>query len=181
MTITTATATVRLIDQAGEHRPMHCRADAIADVLLLHWFVDPPREVADAIHALQAALVASQRYGEFEQFLGVKIEPADNHDATDVGAAPQPPAWCAPGAEPDWARIPAEHGGGLVGVWERKLDGCDVWISCEDQIVGGRVLRSAPRIFGTEEPRDGWTAEQALELAAQLVAAVDLIGQAAAL
>ncbi|OBK82140.1 hypothetical protein A5649_09805 [Mycolicibacter heraklionensis] len=101
---------------------------------------------------------------------------APNHDTlTDVGAAPQPPAWCEPGAEPDWSLIPAEHGGGLVGIWERKLDGGDVWISCEDKLVDGRVLRSAPRIFGTEEPRDGWTAEEARGLARQLVAAADIL------
>lgn len=99
----------------------------------------------------------------------------NSHDMTDVGAAPQPPAWCLPGAEPDWARIPAEHGGGQSAIWERQLDGGDVWISCEDKLVAGRVLRSAPRIYGTEEPRDGWTAEQARELARQLVAAADIL------
>lgn len=100
--------------------------------------------------------------------------------SVDVGPATPPPNWCLTGAQPDvWTRSD-EAGGMPVFAWVRNISG-DVWIGCEDQIVDGRVLRSAPRIFGTEEPSHGWTAEQALELAAQLVAAVDLIGQAAAL
>lgn len=96
-------------------------------------------------------------------------------DLMDIGPATPPPAWCLPGREPVWGNLAAEHGGGQICMWDRNLDGPDLWISCEDTVLDGRVLRSPPRIFGTEEPEDGWTAEQARELAANLIAAADLI------
>lgn len=95
----------------------------------------------------------------------------------DVGPATPPPAWCLPSAEPDvWTRSD-EDGGTRACAWVRNLGG-DVWISCEDVVLHGRVLRSSPRIFGTEEPLVGWTVSQARELARQIVAAAELIDQA---
>lgn len=91
---------------------------------------------------------------------------AGRHDLVDVGPATPAPSWCLPDTEPDRGPV----------VWAHVLDG--VWISCEDEVIDGRVWRSSPRIFGTEEPCSGWTAVQARELARQLVAAADLIDQA---
>lgn len=96
----------------------------------------------------------------------------------DVGPATPPPSWCAPDTEPDWMDRTASAGGGQVCVWNHAVGNGDVWIGCDDQVIGGRVLRSEPRIFGTDEPTIGWTAGQARELAVQLVAGADLIDAA---
>lgn len=94
---------------------------------------------------------------------------------TDVGAATPPPNWCLPDVEPRWERLTE---GGAVCMWSRDVaDG--VWIEAEDRIVNGRVMRSAPRIVYSEPPRDGATCPEALELAAALVAAADIITCAA--
>lgn len=117
------------------------------------------------------------------------IPTTDNHrpvdsttdaDRTDIGPATPPPAWCLPDAVPDWVNFTPEFGGGQGATWDRSLgSGVSLasWVSigCTDRVIDGRVMRSAPRIFGTEEPRDGWTVAEARELAAQLVAAADLI------
>jgi len=95
----------------------------------------------------------------------------------DVGPATPPPSWCLPDAEPEWSRRTDEHGGGQFCTWDRMVDG-ELWVGCRDEIVESRVLRSQPRIFGTEEPGDGWTVAQARELARQLLAAADLVDQA---
>jgi hypothetical protein len=50
-----------------------------------------------------------------------------------------------------------------------------VYVGCDDIVVGGRVLRSESRIYGIEEPADGWTPAQGRDLARQLMAAADLI------
>lgn len=99
------------------------------------------------------------------------------HALADIGPATPAPSWCLPDAMPDWLRRTEKYGGGQICVWERALDD-GVYIVCEDEVMRGRVLRSEPRIFGTEEPEQGWTAAEARELAAHLVAAADLIDQA---
>lgn len=105
----------------------------------------------------------------------------NRHALVDVGPATPAPAWCLPGAEPDWMTRTAAAGAEQVCMWNRSVGGSGVHIGCEDEVVGGRVLRSESRVFGTEEPRSGWTARQARELARQLVTAADLIDQGPAL
>lgn len=97
----------------------------------------------------------------------------DDAELVDVGPATPPPRWC-PEAEPDWQTRSGRDGGGQFCTWTRTVDG-ELWISCYDEIICGRVMRSQPRIYGTEEPREGWTAEEARELARELIAAADLI------
>lgn len=96
----------------------------------------------------------------------------DADSLVDVGAATPPPRWC-PDAKPDWQTRTDRNGGGQFATWTRSVE--ELWISCHDEVISGRVLRSQPRIFGTEEPGDGWTAEQARELAGDLITAADLI------
>ncbi len=70
---------------------------------------------------------------------------------TDIGPAPTPPAWCEPGTQPTWDSVTDE--GGLIASWTRDIG--NVWIACDDQIVDGRMLRSAPAIHYSEEPGQG--------------------------
>lgn len=100
---------------------------------------------------------------------------ADDRPVTDVGPATPAPNWCLPGTEPDWQRL---TGGGAVCAWERKVSD-DVWVECEDRVVDGRVMRTAPRIQYFEPTRDGITCAQAHELAAGLIAAADVLACAA--
>jgi len=51
----------------------------------------------------------------------------------------------------------------------------DVWIEAEDRTVGGRVLRSGPRIHHTEPSADGLDPAGARRLAAGLLNAADLL------
>jgi len=102
----------------------------------------------------------------------------DKQPLTDVGPAIPPPSWCLPGVEPQWDRLTEPFGGDMVCTWSRDVSG-GVWIEAYDRIIDGRVMRSAPRILYWEPPMDGFTCEQARELAAGLVAAADIIACAA--
>ena len=103
-----------------------------------------------------------------------------NQTATDIGPSTPAPNWCLPGAEPSWDKL---TDGGTVATWSRSFPpddpGADVWIQCEDSIIDGRVVRTAPRIHLFESPRDGLTQTQAVELARALMAAADVITSAA--
>ena len=48
-----------------------------------------------------------------------------------------------------------------------------MWVSCDDHIVAGRILRTPPRILYFEPPRDGIDAVAARKLAADLLNAAD--------
>jgi hypothetical protein len=103
---------------------------------------------------------------------------AEPNQLTDVGPATPAPNWCLPDAEPEWNQLTERCGGGMVCSWTRNVSD-DVWIECEDRIVDGRVMRSAPRIMYWEPPADGITCEQARQLAEGLTAAGDIITCAA--
>lgn len=104
---------------------------------------------------------------------------ADYDTLVDVGPATPPPSWCLPDAVPDWSSVACERGAAPVCIWGRVVNfgGSSVWVSCEDQVIGGRVLRSAPRILGAVD-RDRCTPAQARDLARCLLAAADLIDRA---
>jgi hypothetical protein len=106
--------------------------------------------------------------------------PGDAHPAVDVGPATQAPAWCLPGATPEWYALTEEAGGGIVASWERTVGDGDVWIGCEDHVIDGRVQRSAPLIGYTEPPgrTGGVDSAAALALARALVAATDILRNA---
>lgn len=95
---------------------------------------------------------------------------------TDVGAATAAPAWCLPGAEPTWDQLTEEYSGGSVSTWVRTFPAgdvsADVWISCDDRIVEGRVLRTHPRICIHDREM---TRAQARQLAAELLNAADTL------
>lgn len=93
---------------------------------------------------------------------------------TDIGPATPPPGWCLPDTEPEWNHLTEQAGGGAVCSWERRVSD-DVWIAAEDRIIEGRVMRSAPRIFYWEPPVEGVTVIRARELAAELIAAADVL------
>jgi len=94
-------------------------------------------------------------------------------NATDVGAAPQPPAWALPGAQPSWDSLAAD--GATIASWTRDFG--DVWIAADDRIANGRVLRSKPAIHYSEEPGSGEGIDPAgaRRLAAELLNAADLL------
>jgi hypothetical protein len=96
----------------------------------------------------------------------------DTDNLSDVGPATPPPAWCEPGAAGEWQQLVE---GDMVCTWGRDLG--DVWISCDDRIENGRVLRSAPAIHYSEEPGlgGGIDAVAARRLAAKLLNAADLL------
>ncbi len=74
----------------------------------------------------------------------------DTTNLTDVGPAPTPPPWCEPGTAGEWQQLVE---GGTVCTWTRDIG--DVWVSCDDNVEGGRILRSAPGIHYGEEPGHG--------------------------
>jgi hypothetical protein len=94
---------------------------------------------------------------------------------TDVGPATPPPAWCLPDAEPSWDLL--ADGGDPLCTWTRNFPEPEAaalcWITAEDRIVGGRVIRTAPWI-GTYE-HDVMTAEDARKLAAAFLNAADVL------
>jgi hypothetical protein len=92
---------------------------------------------------------------------------------TDVGPATPPPSWCMPDTEPEWSRL---TDGGDVCTWTRDVSD-DVWVSCDDWLIDGRVVRSAPTIRYWEPPAAGITGGQAKALARALIAA-DVIADA---
>ena len=96
---------------------------------------------------------------------------ARDDQLTDVGPATPPPAWCLPDAAPRLEQLTEEFGGGNVCTWCRDFG--DVWVSCEDRIVGGRILRTPPRILYFEPPRNGIDAAIARKVAADLLNAAD--------
>ena len=55
----------------------------------------------------------------------------------------------------------------------------NVWISCDDHTVNGRVLRTAPAIHYSEEPGrgEGINAAAARRLAAELLNAADILDE----
>ena len=61
-----------------------------------------------------------------------------------------------------------------VPSWTRDV-GDDVWIACDDTIVGGEWARSAAVIVFCEPPRDGLDAAAARRLAGQLLEAADVL------
>jgi hypothetical protein len=103
-----------------------------------------------------------------------------NRPTTDVGPAAPPPAWCLPDTEPSWDVLTKEYGGGMVCSWSRTfpadLVSADVWIQSDDQIIDGRVVRTAPQIMMYEG--DGITPAQARQLAAALLNAADVLDEA---
>jgi hypothetical protein len=104
----------------------------------------------------------------------------DNDHLHDVGPATPPPAWCAPDTEPSWDTLTDEYGGGTLCTWTRNFpdaDDADVWIVAEDRVVGGRVMRSAPRIHVAEMTAEGVGPVQARRLAAELLNAADLLDE----
>jgi hypothetical protein len=103
------------------------------------------------------------------------IDKIDQLPTTDVGPATPPPAWCLPDSQPSWDVLTA---GGMVCSWTRNFPEAEdasalCWISAEDRIVDGRVLRTAPWI-GTYE-HDVITAEEACKLAAAFPNAADVL------
>jgi hypothetical protein len=102
-----------------------------------------------------------------------------NGSASDVGPATPAPRWCLPDAEPSLEKVNTQYGGGVISYWSRSFaaEDCatDVWIHAEDQVIDGRVMRTAPRIMYWEPPGDGMTAAQARQLAAQLLNAADVL------
>ncbi|MGO9226586.1 MAG: hypothetical protein ACLP5J_08980 [Mycobacterium sp.] len=102
-------------------------------------------------------------------------------NATDVGPATPPPAWCQPGTEGQWDRLVEDYGGGITCRWARYFPPdemtADVWIECEDRIEDGRVLRSPPRIGYTEPSRNGLDAAGARRLAAELLNAANILDE----
>ena len=97
-------------------------------------------------------------------------------NTTDIGPAPTPtpPAWCEPGATGEWQQLVK---GGAVYAWTRDVR-ADMWITCEDRIEAGRVLRSAPRIHVDQSQwigDDGIDPATARQLGSALVAAADLL------
>ncbi|MDC8984354.1 hypothetical protein PR370_18595 [Mycobacterium marinum] len=98
---------------------------------------------------------------------------------TDVGPAIPPPAWCAPGTDPDWERLSEQYGGALACFWARYFpnDDGDVWIKAEDRIIDGRIRRTDPAIHYTEPPSEGVTPAQARQLAAELLNAADVLDE----
>lgn len=91
-------------------------------------------------------------------------------DIFDVG--PTPPAWMLPDAQPGWDSL-AEDGASILS-WVRDT-GDTVWIACEDTIEDGQWVRSTPGIQFCEAPAAGLDAVGARRLAAELLAAADLI------
>ena len=88
----------------------------------------------------------------------------------DVG--PTPPAWTLPGAQPNWDSL-TEDGASVLG-WTRDI-GDQVWIDAEDTIQEGQWVRSPATIGYCEPPRDGLDAAGARRLAAELLAAADVL------
>lgn len=86
---------------------------------------------------------------------------SDHGQLTDLGPAPAPPAWCAPGATPSADSVDPE--GTLLWSWVRDIG--KVWIACADHVIGGRIMRSAPEICVGELRL---TVEQARVIAAEL-------------
>jgi len=80
-----------------------------------------------------------------------------DHPLIDVGPATPSPSWCLPDAEPSWDhQLTEQFGGGTVCTWTRTFpEGdphADVWLQAENGIIGGWVMRSAPRIMMFEPP-----------------------------
>ena len=96
---------------------------------------------------------------------------------TDIGAAPTPPAWCEPGAQPSWDSVTNDSDRIGFASWCRDFD--DVWVSCDDHVENGRILRSAPAIHYSEEPGLGHGIDPAAarRLAAELLNAADILDQ----
>lgn len=103
---------------------------------------------------------------------------AEESTLVDVGPATPPPSWCLPDAVPTWQRLTERFGGIVVCSWERKVSD-DVWIECDDRVVGGRVMRAAPRIHYFDPGTEGIGCVQARALADALIAAADVIACAA--
>lgn len=40
-----------------------------------HWFPQAPQEIRDAVQGLQVAINRSEYIGEYEAFLGIRVEP----------------------------------------------------------------------------------------------------------
>lgn len=94
---------------------------------------------------------------------------------TDVGPAPaRPPSWCLPDTVPEHWHTSSGNQIDPVTGWSRDF-GPDVWIACEDRVVDGRVIRSAPRIFHADAPQHGITSLDARDLADALVAAAEVV------
>lgn len=91
---------------------------------------------------------------------------------------PHHPNWCLPDVLPQWDELTERAGGGTVCTWTRDVSE-GVWITADDRVIDGRVMRSAPRIYFFEPPAGGVVCEQARELAAGLVAAADIVACAA--
>jgi hypothetical protein len=91
-----------------------------------------------------------------------------NHPLAGLG--PTAPAWCEPGARPGWDRLAAD--GSSILSWSRDVG--SVWIGCYDRIEDGEWVRSPALIYG-ELPADGLDAAGARRLAAELLAAADLL------
>jgi len=90
-------------------------------------------------------------------------------DNPDFG--PTPPPWCQPGAKPDWELTP--DGAGILD-WCRDVGG--VWIARADRIdENGEWTHDRGAIYFSEAPRHGLTAAAARQLAAELLAAADLL------
>jgi len=88
------------------------------------------------------------------------------------GLGPTPPAWCEPGTKPDWNSLTPD-GAGILD-WTRDIG--QVWIAGADRIdENGEWTHDVGAIYFSEAPRHGLTAAAARQLAAELLAAADLL------
>jgi hypothetical protein len=87
---------------------------------------------------------------------------------TDMGPATQPPSWFTDNGQMEWGT----KDGTRVCFWGLDLSD-DVWVSAEDRVVDGRLMRSATEVkIGSI---DISTAPEAFELARAINAALDII------
>jgi hypothetical protein len=95
---------------------------------------------------------------------------ATNSQLTDVSPATPPPDWCLPGAVPSTDSVEAD--GNQLWHWTRTVSD-NVWISCEDKVINGRVMRSQPKIALSDVGMI--SAEEALEIAEELTLAEQIL------
>jgi hypothetical protein len=89
-------------------------------------------------------------------------------DLTDLG--PAAPAWCE--SEPSWDSLDPGTGATIL-TWTRDIG--SVWITCYDDLTDGELVRSEASIGYCGPPAQGLDAAGARRLAAELLAAADLL------
>ncbi|MGV0743850.1 hypothetical protein [Mycolicibacterium sp. XJ870] len=111
--------------------------------------------------------------------MSLTADKLDGLPTTDLGPTVPPPAWCLPGTQPHWDVIGSGRSVGVLCTWTRHFPepqdpaSALCWITAEDRIAGGRVIRTAPWISTDEHEVS--TGEDARKLAAALLNAADVL------